>query len=195
MAKRNQNNPPDGFGEMATGEGKSLEQIQHEIASLDLQTKQLNYAEAKRKNELFIQHEEQRHRHNRQRQGELAQIRASAQAVVNGCRHKSGGSPKNILRGGGIGSFSIISRALMPDGVTVFLQCARCRMKEYFRKFSDKEESRLKKGNEEMHEHYLKVKKFYDMSVEIGLEHAELRGPTFFFQDADTGVPLIPQMV
>lgn len=177
------------------GDGRPLEEIQREIALLDLQTKQLNYKEAKKRNELFIQHEEQRHRHNRQRQSELAQVRAAAQALVDGCRHKSGGSPKNILRGGGIGSFSIISRALMPDGVTVFLQCARCRMKEYFRKLSVNEETRLEKGDVVMYRRYLQSKKFYEMSVEIGLEHAELRGPTFFFQNADTGVPLIPAMV
>lgn len=185
MAKRN---------ELEAGEEKSLEQIQREIAELDLQTKQLQYGEAKKRNELFVQAEDQRHRQNRQRQAELAQGRAAHASVVKVCRHKSGGSPRNILKGGGIGSFSIISRALMPDGVTVLLQCARCRLRQYFRQLSGPEEAKLRKGDSEKWAVYQEGKRLYEASIDLGLEHAELRGPTFFFQNAE-GVPLVPEMV
>ena len=174
-------------------EEKSLDQIQREIAELDLQTKQLNYAEAKKRNELFLQHEEQRHLHNRQRQSDLAQERAAHAATVEECRHKSGGSPTNILKGGGIGSFSTISRAMMPDGVTFLLQCPRCRMMEYFRRLTPKAEKLLAKGDPEKYEHYMKVKDLFDTAIDEGLEHAITRGPTFFFQN-EQGIPVVPEM-
>lgn len=172
------------------GEEKSLAQINREIAELDLQTKRLNYDEAKKRNELFLQAEDQRRRGNRQRQAELAQIRAAREQDVAGCRHKSGGSPRNIFRGGGIGSFSLITRALMPDAVTVLLQCGRCRMAEHYRLLSAAEEEKL---SPKEHKRYLRNQKFYETSIDLGLEHAELRGPTFLFQR--DGVPIVPVMV
>lgn len=187
MAKENK---PD---EMKT-EGRSLEEIQREIALIELETKQLNLAEAKKRNADFKQREEQRHKHNRQRMAELKAGREAHDAIVRRCRHKSGGGPHNVLRGGGIGSFSTITRALMPDGVTVLLQCARCRLNRYFRLLPAAEEARLKKGSPEKYEDYLVGKKLYETSVESGLEHAELRGPTFLFQNAE-GIPIIPEMV
>jgi hypothetical protein len=173
---------------------KSLEQIQREIAEVDLQTKQLQLAEAKDRNAKFMQAEETRRRGNRQRQAELEQGRRAAQALIDDCRHKSGGSPSNVLRGGGIGSFSIISRSLMPDGVTVFLQCPRCRMKMYFRPLTPPEQKKLMKGDPEKFERWKEGKRLFDLSKDQGLEHADLRGPTFFFQTAE-GVPFIPEMV
>lgn len=193
MAKRNQNEAMLEPDDELQGD-KSLEQIQREIALLDLQTKQLNYAEAKQRNEKFIQSESSRRRHNQQRQSELAQGRAAAASIVKECRHKSGGSPTRILKGGGIGSFSIISRALMPDGVTVFLQCARCRLKEYWRQLNGREETRLQEGDPTLWAKYIEGKRLHDMSKDSGLEHAELRGPTFLFQN-EQGVPIIPAMV
>lgn len=172
----------------------SVEDIQREIALVELQTKKLQLEEAKKNNAAYLEAEKQRSKRNRQRQGELKQIAQAEEAVVKKCRHKSGGNPKDVLRGGGIGSFSIISRALMPDGVTVFLQCARCRMKIYFRPLSVAEEAKLQKADPQMHSRYLEGKRLHETSIEDGLEHAELRGPTFFFQNSE-GVPIIPDRV
>lgn len=191
MAKRPQN---DGELEDVPQREKSLEQIQREITELDLQTKQLQYAEAKQNNERFLQAEASRKQHNKMRQSELAQGRAAAASLVKECRHKSGGSPTRILKGGGIGSFSIISRALMPDGKTVFLQCARCRLKQYWRQLTTGEEVRLQKADPINWKIYLEGQRLYELSKDSGLEHAELRGPTFFFQN-EAGVPIIPAMV
>lgn len=175
-------------------DGRSLEEIQKEIALVELETKKMQLARSKRDNELFQQAEETRHKNNRQRMAELKAGRESAEAIVNACRHKSGGGPANPLRGGGIGSFSTITRSIMPDGVTLFLQCPRCRMKEYFRLLTAPEESKLRKGNPEMYDRYKKSKKLYEISIEDGLEHAEMRGPTFMFQNSE-GVPIIPDRV
>lgn len=175
-------------------EEMSLEEIQREVAEVELQTKRLNLQQAKRDNEAFLAAEEGRRRHNRQRQAELRQGREAAQALVRGCRHKSGGSPANVLRGGGIGSFSILTRALMPDGVTRLIQCSRCRLKVYFRPLTPPEEAKLLKGDPEKHGAYMESKRLYDVSKDQGIEHAELRGPTFFFQN-EHGVPIIPEMV
>jgi len=178
---------------MAKTDEKSLEQIQREIAEVELQTGQLNLAEARKRNETFLAAEEARRRGNRQRQAELKQGREGREAIVTECRHKSGGSPNNILHGGGIGSFSVISRAIMPDGVTRLLQCPRCRMREYFRPLTRQEEVKLKKNDSEKVERYLQLKDLFETSKDLGLEHGELRGPTFFFQN-EAGVPVIPEM-
>ncbi len=179
---------------MADKKERSLEEIQREVAEVDLQTKQLQLGEAKKRNEMFLAAEETRKRGNRQRQSELAQGRRAQETVVKACRHKSGGSPHNILRGGGIGSFSILTRALMPDGVTRLIQCSRCRLKMYFRLLMPPEEAKLKKGDPEKYDLYLEGKRLFDVSTDQGIEHAELRGPTFFFQN-EQGVPIIPEMV
>ena len=105
---------------------RTTEDIQREIAEVELQTKQFNLAQAKRTNEEFVARDQQRRKANAQRMTELKQGREGRAQLVRLCRHKSGGTPDNILKGGGIGSFSVITRALMPDGVTIFLQCLRC---------------------------------------------------------------------
>lgn len=179
---------------MAKEKEKTLEEIQREIAEVELETKQLNLAEARDRNEKFKQAEATRHKHNRQRQSELKQTDAGQKAIIRACRHKSGGSPTNVLKGGGIGSFSILTRALMPDGVTVFIQCARCPLKIYFRDLTAPEEAKLKKGDPEKYETYLEGKRLFEISKDQGIEHAELRGPTFFFQNSE-GVPVIPDRV
>jgi hypothetical protein len=172
---------------------RSLEEIQREILEVELETKKLNLAEAKQRNAEFVQREEMRRKHNRQRMSELKAGRDAAEAVVRECRHKSGGNPTNILRGGGIGSFSILTRALMPDGVTRLIQCSRCRLKVYFRLLTAPEEAKLQKGDPDKFAHYLEGKRLFEISKDQGLEHAELRGPTFFFQN-EQGVPIIPEI-
>lgn len=173
---------------MAKGEGnRSVEDIQREIAEVELETKRLMLAEQKKRNAEFIAAEEQRHKSNKQRMTELEQGRKTMDATQRKCRHMSGGKPSNILRGGGVGSFSILTRAIMPDGVTVLLQCSRCRLKLYPPTERDKKADPKK---------YLDDLKRYNELLEQASETdlEPLRGPTFLFKNAE-GVPLIPERV
>lgn len=168
---------------------KTLEQVQLEIAEVELQTKLLLLGQAKRSNEDFEVKEQRRREGNKRRMSELAAMRRNHEATVKSCRHKSGGSPKSILKGGGIGAFSIITRTIMPDGVTVLLQCPRCRMLLYTPHPS------LKESNPKQYLKDLEIyNKYLEESQDNGLEHAEMRGPTFFFQNAQ-GVPVVPVRV
>jgi hypothetical protein len=173
---------------MADKDKRSLEDIQREIADVELQTKKLMLAEAKHNNQVFEAKEAQRHAANRQRMQELEDARRNREQTVKHCRHRSGGRPQDVLKGGGIGSFSTISRAIMPDGVTILLQCPRCRMQKYPPSLAMK----LKDA-----EKYLEELKEYNRLLEVsrseGLEFAELRGPTFLF--TKDGIPFIPERV
>jgi len=164
----------------------SEEELRKEIARVELETKQLQLAEAKQRNADFKEKEAQRHRANQQRMKELEDARNNHHSVIRQCRHKSGGSPKNILRGGGKNAFSLLTRALMPDGVTILLQCSRCRLKFYTPE-KDKRQLWFKKFDEELRYY----QKLLETSIEDGLEHAEMRGPTFMFQKE--GVPFVPE--
>lgn len=168
---------------------RSLEDIQREIADVELETKRLSLAQAKRDNQAFVENERRRKEQNKTRMAELAQAQRNHEAMVKTCRHRSGGNPGNVLKGGGIGSFSIITRVIMLDGVTIMLQCSRCRMKLYPPTDALKEASPEK---------YLEDLKEYNRLLEIsreeGIENAELRGPTFMFKNRK-GVPIIPERV
>ena len=167
----------------------SVEEIQREIALVELQTKRLGLAEAKKRNAEFEATETRRHEANKKRMDELAEGRRNHENVIKTCRHKSGGTPKNILKGGGIGSFSLITRAIMPDGVTILLQCPRCRMMKY------PPEPSLKKANPNLYlEELTEYNRLLEESTDNGIEHAEMRGPTFMFKNAE-GVPIVPERV
>ena len=180
----------------------SPEQLTQRIAEVELETKLLNLRSAERSNAEFEQREEQRHKQNQQRQAELAQMRAIRRATVRKCRHKSGGRPENILKGGGVGSFSTISQALMPDGVTLFLQCPRCRMAEYTPEKPAKptgDAASVKAMNEyedQLQDYAEAMDRFNELleaSVDAGFDNF-LRGPTFAFKNEE-GVPFIPVRV
>jgi hypothetical protein len=156
---------------------------------VELQTKRLQLAQAKRSNEEYEQREEQRHRNNKMRQAQLAGIAAAEQSMVAQCYHKSGGYPKNILHGGGSNSFSLITRAVMPDGVTILLQCSRCRMKLY------PPTQKLRKADPKQYK--ADLQKFNDLlklSEEAGAPDNVIMGPTFAFKNEE-GVPFIPERV
>lgn len=180
------------------GQKKTLEELQLEIAQVELQTKTHQLKKAKADNDDLEAKEIRRHEANRLRMSELAQGQRNHAATVKACRHKSGGTPKNILKGGGIGSFSIISRTVLPDGVSVLLQCPRCRMIMYPPTPPAKElEAKNAKLFAAAEKQYAIDKVVYakliEESEDQGLEHA-MRGPTFLFKNAE-GVPIIPERV
>jgi hypothetical protein len=173
-------------GKKASDE-RSLEDLKREIAVVELQTKRLQLERQKRDNELFEEVERRRREGNKRRMSELAEARRTHAATVKICRHKSGGTPKNILKGGGVGSFSIITRTILPDGKTILLQCQRCRMLKY-----PPEASMKKKSPERYAVELAEYNRLLEESMDLGLEHAEMRGPTFMFTNHD-GVPIIPE--
>jgi len=180
----------------------SPEQLTQRIAEVELETKLLLLRTAERTNAEAEQHEEQRQKQNQQRQTELAQLRQAREATVRACRHKSGGRPGNILKGGGVGSFSIISRTLMPDGVTLFLQCPRCRMAEYTPEKPVKPvgeaatATALEEYKDKLQDYAAAMDRFnglLEASIDAGFDNF-MRGPTFAFKTAE-GVPFIPARV
>lgn len=186
---------------MAGETKRSIEDINREAAEVSLQSAQIRLAQDKKANELYLQAEEQRHKSNAQRQSELKELLKGRRTRQNKCRHMSGGQPKNILKGGGIGSFSLISRSLMPDGVTYLLQCPRCRLKEFtprkptkldFTKAGNFNETKFDAAMEVYEAAKERFDDLFEKSEDAGL--AELRGPTFMFKTID-GVPVVPVMV
>lgn len=174
----------------------TTEQMQARITANDLKISERKLAAAEREEAAFAQADAQRRKSNQQRQAELANGRATAKAIQKKCRHMSGGRPGNILKGGGIGAFSIVTRYLMPDGVTHLLQCARCRLKEYTPRKPLKAEFDTEAAFSKAMRVYEAQKEAFDelyaASEDAGL--AEMRGPTFMFKNSD-GVPVIPAMV
>lgn len=173
---------------MATEKNKSMEELQREIAETELKTKQLLLRQAQKSNADFEAAEERRHESNRLRMAELKQGRENHARIVKLCRHRSGGRPQDILKGGGIGSFSVISRVLLPDGVTKVLFCPRCAMIMY-----PPEKSLAKQDPKKYAEELEEYSRLLAISEEEGLEFAETRGPTFFF--TKDGVPFVPERV
>ena len=185
-----------------TNEPLTGEALAQRIAEVELRTKELNLRAAERANADAEQRELTRSKQNAQRQQELAQLERAHEANVKACRHKSGGRPGNILKGGGVGSFSTITRTLMPDGVTVFLQCARCRMRKYTpekpvkpvgdaatKEALRRYDAAMEKWADDMEE----FNELHEQSVDAGFDNF-MRGPTFAFKNAE-GVPFIPARV
>lgn len=172
-------------------EDMSPEELQKAILLIEYQTKTLTLAQTRKNLTDFEDVERKRREQNKRRMSELKSEREMRERIVSVCRHRSGGTPKNLLKGKGVGSFSLISRTLMPDGITILLQCPRCRMRIFT-------PQRPKPGSSKVvFEQYAKELDHYNKllqdSIEDGLEFAELRGPTFtFLRD---GVPFIPERI
>ena len=168
---------------------KTREEIEFEIAEVELETKRLMLAEQRKRNSEFSEAERRRHEANKKRMDELTNTERNKERVIRTCRHRSGGTPANLLRGGGRFSFSLITRAVMPDGKTILLQCPRCRMMKY------PPTKALKDASPDLYLAELtEYNRLLQMSVDEGIEDSELRGPTFLFEN-DRGVPFIPERV
>ena len=170
-------------------EEMNAEELQAEILRVELETKTLQLAEARQRNHDFIEVEKRRRQANQQRMTELETGRKTRERIIKICRHRSGGTPKNILKGSrSAGSFSLLTRAILPDGKSVLIQCPRCRLMAYPPNPS------LKKEDPKRYAQELEAyNSLLEQSIEEGLEHAETRGPTFLFERQ--GVPIIPDRV
>lgn len=176
MAKKNEGG--------AAIEPMTNEQMTAAILRTELRTKMIQLKQAERSNEDWEQREELRHKQNAERQADMKKSIFNRLRGQKACRHMSGGKPGKISKGGGIGSFSIITQALMPDGVTILLQCARCRLK------IATPSQELKRTNPKQ---YLEDLEYFnellEKSDDSGL--SPLRGPTFMFTN-EKGVPMLP---
>lgn len=189
---------------------KSLEDLQREILAVDLETKTLNLAEAKQRNADYIEREHRRHESNSRRQSEISEMRRNMRSIQMSCAHLSGGeATANPTEGGGKFSFSVLTRAIMPDGKHNFIQCPRCRMGLMGRQRTPVEEAKLKKAAQlcqvdypenyrdrkeyQAWEDHERWKELMKVSRKEGIPHNEIRGPTFNFQDSQ-GVNFIPDL-
>lgn len=169
------------------GEAESQDDRQRQlnirIAEAELKTKELLLRSAERSNAELEAADKRKQKTNEERQLLLNSERASYEARILACRHKSGGTHAKDLRGRGIGSFSVLKRTLMPDNVTIFLQCSRCRMKELTPSLE------LKLADPER---YAKKLEWFNRMLEEAEESglAPMRGPTFLF--TRNGVPYVP---
>jgi hypothetical protein len=167
----------------------TAEELQCEILRVQLETSALALEEAKARNVEFRTLARRRREANQQRMTELRQVRRARETTIQMCRHRSGGSPTNILKGGGIGSFSVLTIATMPDGITQLIQCQRCPLSMYT---PEKRNRQLWFASYE--EELTYFRKLVETSREFGIQHNETRGPTFMFKNED-GVPFIPERV
>lgn len=168
---------------------RSLEDIQREIAEVELETKQLDLAAARKRNREFIAAEEQRRVANQRRMEELRTMAANAQALIKACVHRAGGNPGNILKGGGSNAFSTLTGYLMPDGVSVLIQCPRCRLKMLPPTAAQKKAD-PNQYNIDMAEYDRLLTMLKESSPEFSIS----RGPTFMFKNED-GIPIVPERV
>ena len=169
----------------------SLEEIQREIAEVELQTARLGLEAQKKTNADFVEKERRRREANQKRMDELAVARNNYYAQIRECRHRAGGNPKSHLRGGsGANAFSVLTRNIMPDSVTILVTCGRCFLKMYT----------PVEGHRQLWFKSLKEEQeYFDKLVETSetqgcSENNVGRGPTFMFKNAQ-GVPIIPARV
>ena len=102
----------------------TLEEIQHEIAATELETKRLALDRQREDNQVFTQTREQRSSQNKQRQALLAKAAALARYIQREvCLHKQGGGPDDRYEGDGKSAL-YISRVFFSNNFLI--QCPRC---------------------------------------------------------------------
>jgi len=190
---------------------KTVEQLQREVLEVQLRRESAALEDTvEQLNDRKIR-KERSAKTNAQRQAQMSADNKAAKQIEKSCRHKSGGNPQNILRGGGKFSFSILTRVLMPDGKTELIQCQRCRLKLYGRERTPAEERKMraaadraeqvseaKRSLEEKKaiaawEDHQEWKRLREISIEEGIDDSFMRGPTFNFQNEE-GMSVIPEV-
>jgi hypothetical protein len=185
---------------------KSNADLQTEILETDLETKRIALEQTREQNAAWKQRRDVSARTNANRQHQFKMDHASQRhAQEHICQHMAGGDADgNPLEGGGKFAFAIVSATLMPDGVTYFMQCPRCRMKLYGRNRPAAEEARMaalarEKGPEspeaQAYADHIWFKEVFKLWQKEGLGKKSLmRGPTFGFNRVEDGAPVIPDI-
>lgn len=106
---------------------KTFDEIQREIAEIQLQTARINLEKAKDENAQYEASKVLRSRLNRQRQGQLRTDHIERATVIRGCTHKQGGSPGRERRGDGMSALRVV---ILPDNRTLIM-CANCPLRVF----------------------------------------------------------------
>ena len=161
--------------------GPTLEEMQREIAALELEAKKLQLEDLRITTAEHKARREQKKRENQQRQEQLRLEREGLEALQEKCSHLQGGGGdgSDILDGGGDPSKPCIYVTRMLDGKTYLFQCPHCRMK-----FLGPPHPNLKKTDPERYERELE--KTNDLMRRAkrniaGADAAFIKSPTFEF--------------
>lgn len=125
----------------------------------------------------------QRSLQNQQRQSELAQIATMRQQIISGCRHRQGGFRHKLFSGDGK---PCVTKCIMPDGVTAFYQCSRCRLAFY-----TPHPNLAQRDPAEYAKQRAFSDKLEELHQESGLDY--LKTPNFTW--TKNGVPFLPERV
>lgn len=161
----------------------TLEELQFRVARMQAKQAEISLESTEEQQRIFAAKKAERARSNAQRQSEMKQISATNAQIQKACRHRQGGFRHKLYSGDGK---PCITKFIMPDGVTAFYQCSRCRLKEYT------PHQNLQKRNPELYAaKKLLCGKLEELHQESGLDF--IKGPTFAWMK--DGVPFVPEMI
>jgi hypothetical protein len=158
------------------------EELQTRVLRMQAHREVINLEDAEENQRINAARKAERARTNANRQAEMKQISAMHAGIQKMCRHRQGGFRHKLYSGDGK---PCITKFIMPDGVTAFYQCSRCRLKEYT------PHPDLQKRDPEL---YAARKAFTDRLEELHQESGLdfIKGPTFAWMK--NGVPFVPEM-
>lgn len=189
---------------------KSLEQMQRELAEIQLEEARISLEQTREANAAYRQKREVSARGNAHRQRQFQADHDSLRKLQKGCAHMAGGDAgSNPTEGGGKFAFSTLSCTVMPDGKTKLLQDPRCRLMIYGRDRSPQEETKMQAAAEAVEKkdpaNFMRSKAWlawddhcwwkdlYQLYRKEGLgKKSMMRGTTFTFEK--DGMPLIPDI-
>jgi hypothetical protein len=161
----------------------NLEELQLRVARMQAHQAEISLESTEEQQRIFAAKKAENSRSNALRQAEMKQISASKDALQKMCRHRQGGFRHKLYSGDGK---PCVTKFIMPDGVTAFYQCSRCRLKEYSPHLD------LLKRNPKLYEARRALcDRLEELFQESGLDF--IKGPTFAWMK--DGVPFVPEMI
>jgi hypothetical protein len=106
---------------------KGLQEIQAEIARIELETAQIRLEQMKEENETYRARKAARLRANEQNLAQLRADHAEKRAVIATCTHRQGGSPGRERKGGGPSALRVV---ILPDSRELVM-CANCPLRVF----------------------------------------------------------------
>jgi hypothetical protein len=188
---------------------KNLEQLQKEVLETQLETAKIALDKTRDENADYRRRKDVAASTNAGRQRQFKHDYKNLRNLQrNVCQHMAGGrADGNPLEGGGKFAFSVLHITIMPDNVSEFIQCSRCRLGIIGRLLSPKEESKLRLAAEAVekktadfesdpvwlkYDDYKWWKELREQYKRDGIgKEAVSRGPGFAFTNQE-GIPVIP---
>lgn len=159
------------------------EELQRRVLRMQAHREVINLEDAEEQQRKSAAIKRQRSLQNQQRQSELAQIAAMRQQIISGCRHRQGGFRHKLFSGDGK---PCVTKCIMPDGVTAFYQCSRCRLAFY-----TPHPNLLQRDPAQYAIQREFANKLEELHQESGLDY--LKTPNFTW--TKNGVPFLPERV